>query len=293
LSEVEKLRRLLSNQELLFNELVRKVGEVKGLMNEIEEILDDARRNLADIRNLVEGEWFKVEVACKSVNEVHGEDSFRLIDSNLKGFVVCDGVTNANGAVASSTVASAFKWAFDEFVAPAGLEDTVRNALKDALAELKDELKEKGFESSATTFILALTDGLSFYIYYSGDGYIYHFRGDLGAYATYMLPHSYGSQLFGYVGYVNGREFSLYNSIRVKPCLEHGSFLVIGTDGTELERGPKGGLAKFYEKLSKVKKGEMKLEECIEEYLENLKKSGLNDDATLGVIWLRRDNDEC
>jgi len=228
---------------------------------------------------------FNVELACSSINEAHGQDAYELISFKLlKGVVVCDGVSNANGEIASRIVSRRVKEVFSGYIPAEGINTALELALKDSLRKIKDELRKRNKESSATTFILALTDGSSLYIHYSGDGYIHHFREDLNAYSSYLLSHAVGSALMGYVGYVNGRYVKVYNSLKVN--VAHGSFLGVATDGDMLDRGAKGKLVVLYNLLRKVRKGELNLSGAVNEYLRSVK-SELKDDATLAIIWLR------
>lgn len=280
-----KLRDWINDHELVVREISEKVRDVKEQIIRIEESVEGISIPLTSDNDFV-NDRFEIEVACKSLNQVHGEDAYQFINSNLKGIVIGDGISNANGGLASRLVTSIFKQSFKGFVPPVGIEDTVDHSLDSALETLKNYVHQKEMTGSATTLILVLTDGLNIYIFYSGDGYIYHFRGDLGSYGSYMVAHNYGSALAGYIGYVDGKKYRVYNSMKVR-ALDNGSFIIIATDGAELDREQDGGLVNFYKRLTKVKEGEMSLEEAIDSYLNELKGTALKDDATIGVIWLK------
>ncbi len=233
----------------------------------------------------------QIAVEFSTRNDKHHEDAVRVVINdrkNLKGIVVCDGITNANGELAASATAETVQTEFRR------MEETsdvgkIRKQLDWIVAKAVDNIRGRGNSKhpieTATTLLLAFTDGSGFFIYYIGDGTIRQFTADAYSVADYLLTYDRGGALQGYVsssGVVSSPTFVYVNS-----KVSQDNILVLASDGAELNDTEnhlylanklRTGLSPRKDSLRKI----------LDDYLEHL--DHRTDDATIGAIWVTGSN---
>ncbi len=231
----------------------------------------------------------KVELAWAIRNDVHGEDAIGVLqsfDGNLKGIIICDGVSKANGRIASSTTVHVFQNAFMYAIShdgdPSQLEETLDELIYSAPQNIQKELEIELNDPkapAATTALVGLTDGNYLYAYYIGDGAILHYSGDLLSYATYLVNYNRGGKL---EGYVSGQGVSaLPTFLSVRQVFSDGSYLVLATDGVDLLNPT--NYTTFWNYLNKHVQKSMSLQEVLDNFIQEIPKI---DDASIGVIYV-------
>lgn len=230
-----------------------------------------------------------VKIAFTSLNDVHGQDAVAILSNsylNLAGLVLCDGVTNASGELAAKVTTEVVAKEF-QALRHLGNAKEIREQLVAILQRASELIRQQVRKSndlidSATTVLIAFTDGVAYYILYLGDGTIRHFTQDTYSVADYLLTYNRGGALQGFLsakGIVSEPSF-----VYVDTPFTEGSFLVLGTDGAELSEV--SNHLKFAEilKASVSNSGKDSLYACLKQYLEKL--STRDDDTTLGIIWI-------
>jgi len=185
--------------------------------------------------------------ACR--NDAHGEDAgciLRDSTGRLVGVIVCDGVSETRGALASNVVTKVFKNELSKYAYGKDgedLESFLDNTLRTAVERLADEYRRRHKvvsvgekdEDSATTLLLSLTDGENFYIYYLGDGYIYYFDSKEERLLPYMIRYKVGTMLAGYVSAVEGL-VSKPVFLKIRREDVGGDIVVVSTDGADFSQ---------------------------------------------------------
>jgi hypothetical protein len=227
-----------------------------------------------------------IHVAWATRNDRHGEDFAMEIvnsDGNLHGVAICDGVTNANGGLASSSIAKFVQAGFKRIHSSENLR-VVRSQIdllvQEAARQLGIEARSKGVPETATTLLLAFADGHGFYVYYLGDGTVRQYSEDAYSVGDYLMTYERGGALGGYIssnGIVSRPTF-LY----VDSSVTTGSFLVLATDGAELAN-PQNHITLGTMLREDFASGRKPLRGVLEAYLDGL--HDRIDDSTIGVIW--------
>lgn len=227
-----------------------------------------------------------VQVAWATRNDRHGEDSAMEIvnsDGDLRGVVVCDGVTNANGGVASVSVSKFIQAGFKRVRASENLR-VVRSQIdllvQEAARQVGIEARSKRVPETATTLLLAFTDSRGFYVYYIGDGTVRQYSEDAYSIGDYLMTYERGGALGGYIssnGIVSRPTF-----MYVDCPVTSGNFLVLATDGAELAN-PQNHVIFSTMLRDEFTSNGKPLRGVLENYLDGLRDR--LDDATVGVIW--------
>lgn len=228
-----------------------------------------------------------LEIALASRNDHHGEDSFREVrnqSGDLKGLVICDGITNANGRLASNVVCEVIQREFLGINATSDIK-ALRSQLDLMLTRttrhLREEATRRGTEETATTMLLAFSDGHSNYVYYIGDGTVRQFSEDAYSIGDYLMTYERGGALGGYIS--SSGMYSSPTFLWVDCRVTEGSFLVVATDGAELfDLNNHLRLAKSLRE--DYAEGRKPLQLVLEQYLDGIENR--HDDATIGVIWV-------
>lgn len=234
-----------------------------------------------------EGGKPEIEIQYSSRNDKHHEDSVRIIANshqNLKGIVICDGITNANGEVAARIVAETVDAEFRGMQKTSDVEK-IRSQLDSIVNKAVDNIRERagsGQRETATTLLLAFTDGSGFFIYYIGDGTIRQFTDDFYSVADYLLTYERGGALQGYIG--SAGVISMPTLVYVDNKPSRGTVLLLASDGAELS-DMENHLSLANKLRDALAPGEGSLRTILDEYLEHL--THRTDDATIGAIWIR------
>ncbi len=229
-----------------------------------------------------------LEIAYATRNEHHGEDSVREIQNNsgeLKGLVVCDGITNSNGATASKVIAESIQSEFRtvRFTGEAmALRSQLDLCLTRAVRRLHEVAEQKGIPETATTLLVGFTDGKTFYLYYLGDGTIREYSEDAYSVADMLLTYERGGALAGYVsslGITGKPSFASSENHSTE-----GKYLILATDGAEL------GVAENHYALGAILRDtainhSQSIRDALEKYLDTMPQR--SDDSTIGAIWIR------
>lgn len=227
-----------------------------------------------------------VQVAWATRNDRHGEDfAMELTNSigDLHGIVICDGVTNANGGVASASIAKSVQAGFKRVQSSENLR-VIRSQIdllvQDASRQLGIEARSKGVPETATTILLAFADNRGLYVYYLGDGTVRQYSEDAYSVGDYLMTYGRGGALGGYIssGGIVSRPTFLY----VDCPVTSGTFLVLATDGAELAN-LENHIALGTMLRDRFVGGKEPLRGVLEAYLDGLRDR--IDDATVGVIW--------
>lgn len=227
-----------------------------------------------------------IHVAWATRNDHHGEDFAMEIvnsDSDLRGVVICDGVTNANGGLASSSIAKFVQAGFKRIRSSENLRvlrSQIDLLVQEAARQLGIEARSRGVPETATTLLLAFADSHGFYVYYLGDGTVRQYSEDAYSVGDYLMTYERGGALGGYIssnGIVSRPTF-LY----VDSPVTTGSFLVLATDGAELAN-PQNHITLGTMLREDFASGRKPLRGVLETYLDGLRDR--IDDSTIGVIW--------
>ncbi len=230
----------------------------------------------------------KVQIVTYSRNEFHGHDSvgtFETEDGHLRGIIICDGVSQTHGDVASRIMVQIMKEAFSMAVShdgnPSAIESVLDDIMYAAPQNMRFALLEEGIqaEDAATTAMIGATDGNYIYVYYIGDGAILHFSGDLQSSASYLISYLRNGKLEGYIS--SKGVSSLPTFLSVRQSFAEGSFLVMATDGISFN-DPET-YKSLWLHLHGVKLEKFSLEEGMKHFLDRL---NLHDDATIGVMYV-------
>ncbi len=230
----------------------------------------------------------QVKIATYSRNDFHGHDAvgtFETVDGHLRGIIICDGVSQTLGSVASRIMVQimneAFSYAITHDGNPAELESVLDDLMYAAPQNMRFALLEEGVKSedAATTVMIGATDGNYIYVYYLGDGTILHFNGDLQASASYLIPYSRGGKLEGYVS--SKGVSSLPTFLAVRQSFPEGSFLIMATDGISFNNPDI--YKSLWLHLHGVRMEKFSLEDGLQHFMSKLE---VKDDATIGVMYV-------
>ena len=229
-----------------------------------------------------------VQVAWATRNDRHGEDNVMEIaneSGELRGIVVCDGVTNANGGLAAVSIAKSVQSGFRGFRTSENL-GVLRSQLdllvQEATRRLGNEANSKGVVQTATTLLIAFADKRGFYVYYIGDGTVRQYSEDAYSVGDYLLTYERGGALGGYIS--SAGIMSRPTFLFIDSQVTQGSFLVLATDGAELAN-PQNHLTFGTMLRDDCASGRKPLREVLETYLDGIRDR--IDDATIGVVWNR------
>ena len=229
-----------------------------------------------------------IDVAWATRNGRHGEDLAMEIvnsDGDLRGVVICDGVTNANGGLASSSIAKFVQAGFKRIRSSENLRvlrSQIDLLVQEATRQLGIEARSKGVPETATTLLLAFADSHGFYVYYLGDGTVRQYSEDAYSVGDYLMTYERGGALGGYISSIGivSRPTFLY----VDSPVTTGSFLVLPTDGAELAN-PQNHIALGTMLREDFASGRKPFRGVLEAYLDGL--HDRIDDSTIGVTWNR------